>query len=339
MRPSAITRRSDQLSSLQVGQHLGRSLLDATPGRRPSAGGPGRPGGRGGASSPWSGIGFGASSPVSKAKLSSIRALTAGRPSVSPFSHRSNISWWSSPVQCVATPISADGADGQQRQRHRRRRRCRPRSRPAPRRSAAAVSPGLPAASFSATMLRHLAGQPQQQRRWRSCDRCGSGCRRPSPGRSVAAAIGPDVGLDAGLRRAVVVRADGEDAGGAELRRPPRSGATEWRGVVGAGAGDDRDRDRLDDRGEQRQPLVVGQRRRLARRAGDDEPVVAVLLQLAGQRGGGVEIERPSSSNGVTIAVSTRPNRAIRNDPSMSPGQITEALVAEGGALRNTWRT
>ena len=56
------------------------------------------------------------------------------------------------------------------------------------------------------------------------------------------------------------------------------------------------------DRGEQRQPLVVGERRRLAGGAGDDEPVVAVVLQPAGQDLGGVEVER-------SVAVEWRDHR------------------------------
>jgi hypothetical protein len=64
------------------------------------------------------------------------------------------------------------------------------------------------------------------------------------------------------------------------------------RRVVGARAGDDRDGDRLDDRREQAEPLVVGEHRRLAGGAGDDEAVVAVVLQVAGQAAGLVEVER-----------------------------------------------
>jgi hypothetical protein len=66
----------------------------------------------------------------------------------------------------------------------------------------------------------------------------------------VAAAIGPEMGLDAGLRRPVVVRAQRQDAGDAELRgllgEVHRVGR-----VVRAGAGDDRDRDGLGDGGPQ----------------------------------------------------------------------------------------
>ena len=51
------------------------------------------------------GMGLGASSPVSNAKLSSSREWTRRAPTRSPFSQWSNRSWWSSPVQCVATPM------------------------------------------------------------------------------------------------------------------------------------------------------------------------------------------------------------------------------------------
>ena len=53
-------------------------------------------------------------------------------------------------------------------------------------------------------------------------------------------------------------------------------------GVVGAGAGDDGGlaADLVDDGRAQRELLVVAQRRRLAGRAGEDEPVGAVLDEV-----------------------------------------------------------
>src|SRR5262245_19741096 len=61
--------------------------------------------------------------------------------------------------------------------------------------------------------------------------------------------------------------------------------------VVGAGTGNDRDRDRLDHRREQAQSLVVGEDGRLPRRAGEDQTVVPVRLQMPRQRDCDVEIE------------------------------------------------
>ena len=63
-------------------------------------------------------------------------------------------------------------------------------------------------------------------------------------------------------------------------------------GVVADGAGDDRDVDGLDDGGEHAQLLVVGQRRRLAGGAADDEAVVAFRNQVPGQLLGDVEVDR-----------------------------------------------
>ena len=117
-----------------------------------------RRGGRGRAASPWSASGSGASSPVSKAKLSSRRALTRRAPSMSPLSHRSNISWWSGAAPVGGHADHADRADGQQRQGHRvvaavdleavRRAGDRPRR----------SRRGCPAASLSATHVRAPRG-------------------------------------------------------------------------------------------------------------------------------------------------------------------------------------
>jgi hypothetical protein len=64
------------------------------------------------------------------------------------------------------------------------------------------------------------------------------------------------------------------------------------RRVVRRRAGDHGDGDSFDHRGEQGQPLLVAEHRRLTGGAGDDEAVVAVVLQPAGQRAGLVEVER-----------------------------------------------
>ena len=122
-------------------------------GRRPSAGGPGRRAGRGGAASPWSGSGFGASSPVSNAKLSSSRALTGGRRHVALLPAGRTSPDESAPVQCVATPISADGAARRAAAASSRRRRCRPRSRRARRRSARPSRRGCRRRPSAPTML------------------------------------------------------------------------------------------------------------------------------------------------------------------------------------------
>ena len=96
--------------------------------------------------------------------------------------------------------------------------------------------------------------------------------------------------------------------------------------VVGAGAGDDRDRDRLDHRREQAQPLVVGEHRRLAGGAGDDEPVVAVGLQVPGELGGNVEIE-------LALVVERRDHRRqdateVRHEPIVRPSRASDRTMA-----------
>ena len=99
---------------------------------------------------------------------------------------------------------------------------------------------------------------------------------------------------DPALRRLGVVRRDDEERVGAELVRP----LGEVDGVrrrVGAGARDDRGRvaDRLDRRADELEPLLVGQRRALAGRAGDDDSVRAVLDEVAREFLERVEVDRP----------------------------------------------
>ena len=154
----------------------------------PSAGGPGRPGRPRWRSTALVGSGFGASSPVSKAKLSSIRSLTSRAPATSPFSHRSNRSWWSGAGPVRGHPDRADGADGQQRQGHRvvaavdleavgrvaddRRRR-----------------PRVARRVLEGEDVGHVAGEAQHHRRRPSCGRCARGCRRSSRAGRVAPAM------------------------------------------------------------------------------------------------------------------------------------------------------
>jgi hypothetical protein len=63
---------------------------------------------------------------------------------------------------------------------------------------------------------------------------------------------------------------------------------------VGAGAGDDGGgvADRLDRGADQVEPLLVGERRALARRAGDDQAVGAVRDEVARERLQRVEVDR-----------------------------------------------
>ena len=109
-----------------------------------------------------------------------------------------------------------------------------------------------------------------------------TGMSYSTTGRSARPGHGPEVGRQAGRRRAVVVRGDDQDAGGAGglglLGHQDRVG-----GVVGPRRGDHRDGDGLDDRPEQRDPLGIGEHRALAGGAGHHQPVAAVVGQVAGQ--------------------------------------------------------
>ena len=81
-------------------------------------------------------------------------------------------------------------------------------------------------------------------------------------------------------------------------------------GVVGADAGHDLGpvADGLDDRADQPLLLRVGRGGRLPGRAVDDQAVVAVLDQERGEPLGALDVELAVRGEGVTIAVSTRPN-------------------------------
>ena len=116
---------------------------------------------------------------------------------------------------------------------------------------------------------------------------------------------------DPALRRLVVVRRHDEEARRRRARAPARSGAPSARSstcrcrrrsspVLA---------DRLDRGAEEVEALVVGERRALARRAGDDDAVGAVARRGAWRaRWNASKSIDPSSRNGVTIAVRTLPS-------------------------------
>ncbi len=104
---------------------------------------------------------------------------------------------------------------------------------------------------------------------------------------------GPEVLVDAGLRRAVVVRRDHQhpvDAAGCGLRGEP----DRVLGVIGPGAGDHRDGDCSRHGAPQVQLLLIGEHRALARRPAEHETVAPVGRQPAGQRDCRIDIERTS---------------------------------------------
>ncbi len=184
-----------------------------------------------------------------------------------------------------------------------------------------AVSPGLPAGVLEPDDRGHLVGQPDQQRR---VDLAAGAARDVVERRSAGRWRRPTARKCAsrpGLRRAVVVRRDHEqavDAGGggalAEL-----AGVA---GVVGAGAGDERHVDRGAHGRPELHLLVVGQRGRLAGGAGQHEAVVAVVDEPAGQRDRAVDVERAvvverrdhrrEHSTEPAFAISPRPRRRAR---------------------------
>ena len=140
--------------------------------------------------------------------------------------------------------------------------------------------------------------------------------------------MAPQVGLDARLRRAAVVGAQGEDPGDIALGRLDREMHVVG-GVVAGRPGDDGDRHGAGDGLPQLQLLVVAQRRRLSRRAADDEAFVAFGLQPLGELDCTVDVERE-------IVVERRDHR--RHDPaesSHSSRLITPAWAP--GVLRRTY--
>ena len=102
-----------------------------------------------------------------------------------------------------------------------------------------------------------------------------------------------EVADDRPLRRLVVVRRDDEDRVDAELRRLLRQ-VGGVAGVVRAGTGDHRRAvaDLVHGRPEEIELLGVAQRRRLAGRPADDEPVGAVLDEEGRELAEPVEVDR-----------------------------------------------
>jgi hypothetical protein len=94
-----------------------------------------------------------------------------------------------------------------------------------------------------------------------------------------------EVRHDPALWRLVVVRGDGQECIRAELVRPLGE-LDRVRGRSGAGVRDDARpvADSLDRRSHEVEPLPVVERRALPGRAGDDEPVRAVVDEVARQR-------------------------------------------------------
>ena len=94
------------------------------------------------------------------------------------------------------------------------------------------------------------------------------------------------------------------------------------RGVVGAGAGDDAGAvpDRVEHRTQQLDLLVVGGGRRLPGGAREHQAVAAGVDEVGGELLGGRRIERAVGPNGVTMAVSTVPSRALTSIPLVLTG-------------------
>ena len=103
-----------------------------------------------------------------------------------------------------------------------------------------------------------------------------------------------EVVQDAGLAGLVVVRRDEQQPVGADLGRLLGELDRVGRGV-GADAGDHGRpvAHGVLDGGEDRAVLLGGRGRRLARRTGDDDAVVAVVDQVGRDPGGAVEVDRP----------------------------------------------
>ena len=126
-------------------------------------------------------------------------------------------------------------------------------------------------------------------------------------------------------RRLVVVRRDDEEAVDAERVRALGQVDRVAR-VVRARAGDDRGAaaDLVHGRSYRGEALVVGERRRLAGRAGDDEPVGAVLDEVAGERAEGVEVDgavRPERRD-------DRGQDLAEHDGSLYAGAATPTVAA-----------
>ena len=177
------------------------------------------------------------------------------------------------------------------------RRRCRPRRRGrgsgrGPRRcrsapSCPSIGPRSAALDCLTASIPSIWRQLGEQLAGRGSGSCGSGCCRRSPG--VAAGRARDllvVADDAAAVRAVVVAGDRQQRLGAGRRHPlgevRRRGACCWsprrrRSVASSPSSSTIERD-------QRDHLVVAQRRRLAGRPAHDEPVRAVGEQVPAER-------------------------------------------------------
>ena len=203
-----------------------------------------------------------------------------------------------------------------------------------------AVVGGSPAASLRATMLDTSRASRNMV--------CGLD---PAPGADgdvvehdgqVARGLGhhPEVLEDARLRRPVVVRRHHEHAVEAALGGPLRQGDG-VRGVVGPGPGHDRHGHRLGHGAPEVDLLVVGEDRALARRSGEDQAVASVGRQPARQlHRAPPRSSAPRSSNGVTIAVITRPNRGASSQGAHCPFRlpVTTSALRRPGARRETRR-
>ena len=148
----------------------------------------------------------------------------------------------------------------------------------------------------------------------------------------MAAATRPEVGLEAGLRRAVVVRRDDQHAVDAE-RRPPGAVRLRRRGAVSLVPvpGDERHVDRARARPRHSSTCsssVSTGPRRWCRRAPDRRCPGRPASRRAPPRRRGRA--RPRRRTGVTIAVSTGPNRAISQLPPLGIG-VRSTLDAERG--------
>ena len=204
----------------QVGQHLVGPGLRGPRAPGPSAGGTARPAGRARASWPWSGIGLGVSSPrLERGSDSRRRALMLpGLVDVALPERRRSSRRSAAPTQWVATPTTPT-APTASRAGSGRRRRCRARSPT----GASATSRAEPATSAAASLTATMFGTSREQADSVVVGDLAAGADRDvvEHHRQVGGlGDGPEVGLDAGLGRAVVVRRDGQDAGHAAPRPP-----------------------------------------------------------------------------------------------------------------------
>ena len=92
--------------------------------------------------------------------------------------------------------------------------------------------------------------------------------------------------------------------------------------------------DLVDDRAQQADVLVVVEGRRLAGRAGDDQPVRAVLDQVSARAlRAAASSTAPSSSKGVTIAVSTSSQLGHRASAYPPQSSFSRPTVKRSGSV------